>query len=66
MSVRAVCVSSAPRSDLSRLSKHKIKGFLWCFAALYGGVRGAYTRIGYKCLQKKDEKKKLDLREVNR
>ena len=41
MSVRAVCMclSSAPRADLSRLSKHKRKGFLWYLAALYWGAR---------------------------
>ena len=48
-----VCVSSAPRSDLSRLFKHKRKGFLWCFAVLFWGAKGTRSRIGYKCFRKR-------------
>ena len=47
------CVLSAPRSDFSRLSQHKTKGFIWCFAALYWGARGAHPRTGYECFRKK-------------
>ena len=49
MSVTAVCVCRLLRARTSLGSLNtKRKGFLWYFAVLYWGARGAHTRTGYK------------------
>ena len=62
MSITAVCVSSAPRPDLSRLFKHKREGFRGVSRCCAGGRGGLTLGLGTNIyiFEKYEQKMSID------